>query len=124
MIGLNLDESAALFQIRSFQPGKIQVNDKTLTNSIIISPDHLIENWQPQSLRELSANSFSIILDLKPDVLLVGTGSKLTFPSPEVYGHLINHGIGVEIMDTSAASRTFNALAAENRRVVAALLIW
>jgi uncharacterized protein len=123
MIGLHLDENKAIFQIRSFRPGQIQVNDKILLNSIIIMPEQLIENWQPQTFVELTADTLTPILAFNPDILLIGTGERLQFPSPDVYGDLINHGIGVEIMDTGAASRTFNALVAENRKVVGALII-
>jgi uncharacterized protein len=120
---LNLDENDALYQIRAFRPGLIQVNEKTYTRSLIISPSQLIENWAPQTVTELSADSLAIITDLKPDILLIGTGSKLIFLPIDTYGELINQGIGVEVMDSSAACRTYNALSAENRRVVAALII-
>jgi len=123
MATLDLDPNQSSYQIRAFKPGMIQVNDKIITSSIIITPDELIENWQPQTLQELTVQSLEPVIALKPDILLIGTGSKLIFPPLETYGHLINLGIGVEVMDTSAACRTFNALSAENRRVAAALML-
>lgn len=123
MTTLNLDENHAIYQIRGFKPGTIQINDSIFTHSLIVSPNHLIDNWPPQSTNELTPESFTIITTLKPTILLIGTGSKLVFISVALYGELINQGIGVEIMDTSAACRTFNALSAENRNVVAALLL-
>lgn len=123
MATLDLDENNATYQIRAFKPGIIQVNEKTLTQSIIIAPNELIENWGPQVVSELSLEAFSPIIAMKPDVLLIGTGATLVFLPVEMYGELINQGIGVEVMDTGAACRTFNALSAENRRVVAALII-
>jgi uncharacterized protein len=47
----------------------------------------------------------------------------LRFPAPAVLAALLTRGIGVEVMDNAAAARTFNLLAGEGRRVVAALLI-
>ncbi len=123
MATLELDENRSTQQIRSFKPGMLQINDVTFTQSLIITPNQLIENWSPQTIDELTASSLSLILDLKPAVLLIGTGSQLVFPPIEIYGHLIQQNIGVEIMDTSAACRTFNALSAEDRHVVAALII-
>jgi uncharacterized protein len=123
MASLDLDENTAKYQIRAYRAGCIQVNDKMLTNSIIVSPDVLIEDWMPQSVDELTALSFEVILPHKPDILLIGTGSTHVFLTVEIYGELINQGIGVEIMDTSAACRTYNALSAEGRNVIAALLI-
>lgn len=120
---LDLDENNAAYQIRSFKPGALQVNGKTLTQSAIVTPTQLIENWAPQTVEELTANALSLITELKPDILLIGTGSALVFIPVELYGELINRGIGVEVMDSSAACRTYNALSSENRRVAAAIII-
>lgn len=123
MATLDLDDNRAQYQIRAYKPGLIKINEKTITSSVIISPDSLIENWAPQTIQEFSAASLAPVIAMKPDILLIGTGSTLVFLPVETYGDLINQGIGVEIMDTSAACRTFNALTSENRRVVAALII-
>lgn len=123
MATLDLDDNPAQFQIRSYQPGCLHVNEKMLTRSIIITPDKLIENWPPQTIEELNIESLTQIVPLKPDILLIGTGNKLIFIPTEIYGELINLGIGVEVMNTSAACRTFNALSSEHRNVAAALII-
>jgi len=123
MPSLTLDDNNAQYQIRAYAPGTITINDKTLSKSIIITPTQLIENWAPQSVAELTTESLQIIADTRPDILLIGTGATMVFLSAEIYGPLINLGIGVEFMDTSAACRTYNALSAENRNVAAALII-
>lgn len=123
MPSLTLDDNSALYQIRAYQPGSITVNDKTLSNSIIITPIQLVEDWPPQSIDDVTTESLSLIVEMRPDILLIGTGANIVFIPAEIYGHLINLGIGVELMDTSAACRTYNALSAENRNVAAALLI-
>lgn len=123
MPDLRLDENYAKYQVKGFKPGFIQVNNETLTHSIIIAPEKLIENWDPQHISELKPEHLNIIIEMHPAILLIGTGTTLQFPPVELYGELINHGIGVEIMDTSAACRTYNALTAEGRNVVAALII-
>jgi len=123
MATLELDENHAHYQIRSYQPGRIHINDKILTQSLIITPDQLIENWTPQTIQELTENCFTNIIDLHPDILLIGTGSQLEFIPLKLYGELMKLGIGVEIMNTQAACRTYNALASEERNVAAALII-
>jgi len=123
MASLDLDNNPSHYQIRAYQPGMLRVNDKTITTSIIITANALIENWQPQTISELTSESLQAILDLKPDIVLIGTGATLIFPSADIYGPIIQQGIGVEIMDTRAACRTFNALTAESRNVAAALII-
>jgi len=54
--------------------------------------------------------------------VLLGTGSRQRFPRPALYVALTRARIGVEVMDTAAACRTYNILTAEGRRVVAAVL--
>ena len=123
MPSLTLDDNSALYQIRAYQPGAITVNDKTLSSSIIIMPTQLITDWAPQTIAELTTESLQAIAAARPDILLIGTGANIVFIAAEIYGPLVNLGIGVEFMDTSAACRTYNALSAENRNVAAALLI-
>lgn|SRR3990167_1236915 len=123
MPSLTLDDNSALYQIRAYQPGSITVNDKILSNSIIVTPTQLVEDWPPASIQDITAASLALIIEIRPDILLIGTGTNIVFIPADIYGHLINLGIGVELMDTSAACRTYNALSAENRNVAAALLI-
>lgn len=120
---LTLEENTARYQIKSYQPGVIKINEQLYTNSLLLSPTTLIEHWRPQTVKELTKEDFADILQLHPTILLIGTGNEHEILPIELYGHLINEHIGVEIMNTSAACRTFNALSAENRHVMAALLI-
>ena len=123
MFSFTLDENRAHYQIRAYKPGIIQVNEKILTQSIILSAHQLIEHWQPEIISELKSSHLAQAATLNPSILIIGTGSVLQFPPLEIYGNLINQGIGIEIMDTAAACRTFTALTSENRLVVAALLL-
>ncbi|MFZ2315459.1 MAG: Mth938-like domain-containing protein [Gammaproteobacteria bacterium] len=123
MAQLDLDQNNAKYQIRGYQPGLMQINEQMLTQSLIITPNQLIENWPPQTIEELTAEHLKMITDLKPDILLIGTGSKHVLLKTDIYGELVNQGIGVEVMSTAAACRTFNALASEDRKVAAALII-
>ena len=52
----------------------------------------------------------------------MGTGPRQRFPHPRLTAPLTRAGIGVEVMDLQAASRTYNILVAEERKVAAALL--
>src|SRR5690242_18785714 len=106
-MSLTLDDNHATYQIRAYQPGSIQINEHILQKSVIIMANQLISDWTPQVFTELTSETLAIILEMHPDILLLGTGSTLQFPSPTIYGNLINAGIGVEIMDTHAACRTY-----------------
>jgi uncharacterized protein len=120
---LDLDSNDAKFQIRAYKPGSIQVNEKILTQSVLITPNRLIEGWAPQTIAELTPAALQKAANLHPDTLLIGTGAMQQLISLEIYSDLINQGIGVEIMSTGAACRTFNVLSAENRNIAAALII-
>lgn len=123
MTSFSLDNNPALYQIRGFKPGQIQVNDKILTRSLIISAQQLLENWTPTCAAEITQETLTQAAALKPAILLIGTGKTPHFLPLEIYGNLLNQGIGVEVMDTAAACRTYNALTSENREVVAALVL-
>lgn len=120
---LSLDTTTAAYQIRSYQTGKIQVNENWYERSLIITPQQLILDWPPQQLQELQSAHLSPLLQLHPDVVILGSGTTLHFPPLELLAPFYNEKIGIEIMDTGAACRTYTALAAEGRNVAAALLI-
>ena len=117
------DSSNAQFQIKSYRTHEITVNDTTYRRSLIITPNQLISDWQPQSLAELKPEDWQILIQINPALILLGTGSRFQMPSPSLLANLYQHKLKVECMDTGAACRTFMALIAENRQVLAALLI-
>lgn len=119
---LNLEPKNGSFQIRTYQPGSILINDQTYTQSLLVSATELIP-WQPRSISELTNEHLQIILERKPQLFLLGTGEKQIFPPTSTLAILINNKIGVEVMDTGAACRTFNVLVAEGRKVMAGLLL-
>jgi uncharacterized protein len=120
---LDLDQNNSKYQIRAYQPGMIKINNQTIHQSIIISANNLITDWVPRTAEEITALALEQVIALKPDILLIGTGKEHVFLPVDLYGELINQGIGVEVMNTGAACRTFNALTAESREVVAALIV-
>jgi uncharacterized protein len=89
----------------------------------VVTPEQVLHDWTGQSFEALTETDFSYFLALQPDVLLIGTGSQHRFAHPRLYRALADAGIGVEFMDTPAACRTYNILMAEDRKVVAAILL-
>ena len=63
------------------------------------------------------------LLASAPEIVLLGTGTRLQFPPAAVLRPLIDARVGYEIMDTGAACRTYSILMAEGRRVLAALIV-
>ena len=120
---IHLETGAGANIIRSYGAGKITVNQQTYTASLIIMPDKIVDFWGPKSAAELDLKDFQRIADLQPEVVVLGTGSRLRFPAPAATQPLVQARIGLEVMDTAAACRTYNILMGEGRRVAAALLM-
>ncbi len=103
--------------------GYVKVNGERFEHSIVVTPEQVLTDWSAPDFAALNEGHFAYILALKPEVLILGTGSQLRFPAPRLYRMLTAAGIGVECMDTPAACRTFNILMAEGRKVAAAILL-
>jgi len=110
-------------RISAYATGQITVNEEVITGSVIITSDKIIRDWLPVSFAALEAVHIARLDELQPEIILIGTGRTLHFPSPAATGEFLARGIGVEVMDTRAACRTYNILLSEGRRVVAALLL-
>ena len=89
----------------------------------MVTPEQVLSDWQPQGFEALNEAHFDYFLALNPEVVLLGTGARQRFPNPQLIRALTAKGIGVECMDTPAACRTYNILMAEDRKVVAAILL-
>lgn len=116
-------DTFAVNSIRDYGPGQITLGDTIITRSVVITPDAVIRDWPPQSMAELTVGHLQQLGALQPEIVILGTGATLQFPSPETSAALQGGGIGLEIMATDAACRTFNILLAEERRVIAALMM-
>ncbi|HXH54371.1 MAG TPA: Mth938-like domain-containing protein [Gammaproteobacteria bacterium] len=116
-----LDNGDAAFQIKAYEKGLITVNEHTYDCPILVMPTHLIAPWGPHFFEELAPAHFEMILPYNPKLVILGTGKQHRFLPALLYAALINNNIGVEIMDTKAACRTYTVLMAEGRDVVAGL---
>jgi uncharacterized protein len=117
------DPSSATYQIQRYEQGKIWINQHCYQSSVIIRPHELIAPWAPHQLSEVTIEDFAPIYANLPQILLIGTGAKLIIPPQALLAPLFAKGIGVEFMDSRAACYTFTLLAAEQRNVVACILI-
>jgi uncharacterized protein len=103
--------------------GYVSVNTHRYQQAIVVMPGEVRTDWPATDFANLAAVHFEYFLGLKPEVLLFGTGAKQQFARPELYRELVKARIGIEFMDTPAACRTYNILVAEDRKVVAAVLL-
>jgi uncharacterized protein len=117
------DQINSRYLIESYEDGCIRVGNSEFTQNLLLMPDKLQEIWQLTNMDELSGKHLAELANYKPDVLLIGCGKTQHFPHPSIFVPLMKSGIGYEIMPTHAACRTYNILMAEDRRVLAALII-
>jgi uncharacterized protein len=101
---------------------RISIGENDYSASLIITPRSL-EMWEVATAADIQARHFDFLEERSIEVLLLGTGKTLVFPPAEHYRCLLERGVGVEVMDTPAACRTYNLLAGDGRRVAAALIL-
>ncbi|RZU98476.1 Mth938-like domain-containing protein [Spiribacter vilamensis] len=120
---MSLDGADGTYRIQGYADGEIRINDVRYRESLLVAPDTLITEWGPGSLEAIGHTDFKPVHELDPEVVLLGTGTRQIFPGRELMLGLLESGIGLEVMDTASACRTYNVLMSEGRRVVAALVI-
>ena len=103
--------------------GYVEVNGKRHSSSLVVSAERIVTDWPASSIDELTADHLAAILELKPEIAVIGSGATFRLPDPARLGPLHQARIGVEVMDTQAACRTYNILLGEGRNVVAALIV-
>jgi uncharacterized protein len=108
---------------RNCAPDAVTVVDRVLTRSFLLAPDRLVEDWPVTKSDEFDLASIEAIVALEPEVVLLGTGTRQVFPPREALAALLARRIGVEVMTNAAACRTYNLLAGEGRRVIAAVML-
>jgi uncharacterized protein len=118
---LRLDHDTRLQLFSGYGAGFVAVNNVRYEKCVIVSPEAVTE-WSVGAFEALTANDFGFIEQLKPEIVILGTGAAQRFPPPALARALAATGVGVEVMDSRAACRTYNILATEGRRVVAAIL--
>ena len=108
--------------ISGYGPGWVGVGSEKITHSVVLGSRGERLPWAAR-YEDLGPGDFLAIANLQVEVVIFGSGAKLRFVSPALYRNLIERRIGVETMDSGAASRTYTVLANEGRRAVAAILL-
>lgn len=112
-----------LLLVRAVDAAAIQIGERRLEASFLLSPERCEEGFPARHLDELDAAAVAAILALEPAVVLIGTGARQQLPAPALMAQFMGRGVGLETMDSRAAARTYNLLASEGRRVVVAFLL-
>ncbi len=102
--------------IDGYGPGFFRVAGQVLHGAVLVSP------WSVQGWGGIDDTETLLTLTDRIDVLFVGMGAEIAHVPAAFRAVLDAAGIGVEVMNSPAACRTYNVLLSEGRRVAVALL--
>jgi len=109
--------------VRDVAPGRIQIGEETYTRDIVLTAEAVLEDAVPADFATIREADIAAILEVEPEMLILGTGWTAMLPPRELFFALARRGLGLETMNTPAACRTFNILVDEGRRPAAILKI-
>jgi len=116
-----LDSRTDINLIRGYAEGEVRIGQQLLRAPCIVTVDRIIEDWSATRVATLTPVDLQALFALDPEVVLLGTGAHQQFPASAIRQAFAARRVGLEVMDLGAACRTFNILAQEERRVLAAL---
>lgn len=116
-------EMSTTATIRRVSGGAIVIGSERYTDTVALTPDGPVADFAPPPLEQLDISHFDALLADEPELLIIGTGERNVFPPRELTFAFARRGVGLEVMDTAAAARTFNVLAGEGRRLAAVLYL-
>jgi len=120
---LTEDNITSRYHITGYEDDSVKINETAFKTSLVLSAESLHHPWPVNTVSDLDDENLQTILELNPDVVLLGTGKRQQFPEAKIFAQFGEKGIGLEVMDNGALCRTFNILVAEDRAVVAAILL-
>ena len=111
--------------VRAYSRGWLQIDDQRFDRSVLVSSltNLPVRAWEPCSFSDLQSHHLEELASTGAELLILGTGSRQKRPPPAWQALFAERQMGLETMDTSAACRTYNILASEGRKVIAALLL-
>jgi|TARA_B100000767_G_scaffold268770_1_gene289567 uncharacterized protein len=109
--------------IRQIENNRIKIGNNFIDYSCIVTSDEILGEWGNKNVDVTTYNDLEFILKKKPDILIFGTGEKAVLPNRNLVFDLAKKNIGLEVMTTAAACRTFNILISEDRSPIAILIL-
>jgi len=120
---LQPDPHSALNTVTRYEDSYIEINEIRFESSILVMPEGEINPWNISNFSQFERSHFETIAQLRPELVILGSGLKHRFVTPSLIQDLYKAKIGFEVMTTQAACRTYNILMGEGRLVLGAFLI-
>ncbi|MEO9600365.1 Mth938-like domain-containing protein [Parasphingorhabdus sp.] len=123
MVELRKDVEFAGPVVTGFTPKGFKVGDERFEQGLLISPEQAA-GWATSSLDGLDLGEILSRMNLSPhpEFLLLGSGPSMLQPSAAFRREVEAAGMGLEVMDSRAAARTWTVLRAEERWIIGAFL--
>ncbi|MCB1932734.1 MAG: Mth938-like domain-containing protein [Candidatus Accumulibacter sp.] len=120
---LQREPSDGLNTFTAYGDGYVSVNGIRHSCNLAVLPERLIPEWTQATFDTLRVQDFELLASLDAEIVLLGTGNRLRFPTPDLLRPLARAQKGLEVMDLPAACRTYNVLMGEGRKVAVGLLL-
>lgn len=120
---LHLSKADGLNTFTAYGEGYVAVNGRNFEDNVAVLPAQILPNWTTATFETLAEADFVLLASLGAEILLLGTGATLRFPPGRLLRPIAENRVGLEVMDSKAACRTYNILVAEGRKVACALLL-
>jgi uncharacterized protein len=118
-----LDSGSRAHFIRGYGRGELRIDERIYRETVIVTASEILALPDVRGANDLVDFDPARILAFNPDIVLLGTGERQIFPGTAFRAQFLRQGIGLEVMDTGAACRTFNVLVSEQRRVAGLLMV-
>ncbi|MBT8131519.1 MAG: hypothetical protein KJO35_04560 [Gammaproteobacteria bacterium] len=116
------DKNDSLNTIRAYGAEGLQVGERIVQPPCVIAVAAIIDDWTTSDVQSLSVADMMPVIALRTELIILGSGSSLSFPDSSIAAAVNQQGTGFEVMDSAAACRTYNLLAHEGRSVAVALV--
>ena len=113
---------AGAHRITGYGAGYFLIDGARYEGGVVVTPEGITAGWTPRTIEDLDAAALEVFDGVECEVVLLGTGRDHRFPDAALLAPLMARGVGVEVMSSDAACRTYNILMSEGRRVVALLI--
>ena len=115
---LDFDQHSTTLTISTYSKAGISLGGRILTEPFVVWGNDILLDILPNTVMAIGPEHIVQLKALEPSLVIIGTGKKQTFIDALVLRPALEANIGIEVMSTPAACRSFNVLVAENRAVV------
>ena len=109
--------------ITTVDENSIYINKSEYKQTAIVSNNSIVTELKLTDIADLNAQHIEYLLSSKPELIIIGSGIQHTFPDVSLLTPIAQLNIGFEVMNNKSASRTYNVLVAEDRKVACLLII-